>query len=63
MKKEEGIWVSEGGLGEERAREEASKKNGERKRGRRREGRRKEGPGGGWSVEETAEGESFVLEN
>lgn len=33
------------------------------KRGQGREGRRKEGPGGGWSVEETAEGESFVLEN
>lgn len=61
MKKEEGIWVSEGELGEERAREgKSKKKNGER--GEKRAGRRKEGMGGGWSVE-TAEGESFVLEN
>lgn len=35
----------------------------EEERGEWREGRRKEGMGGGWSVEETAEGESFVLEN
>ncbi|MPC19122.1 hypothetical protein E2C01_012030 [Portunus trituberculatus] len=55
MKKEGGIWVSEEETGKEKEGGSDEKKNGERG---------KEGQGGGErAVEETAEGESFVLEN